>query len=633
MTNERISSLAPSVYDPTLLVPTVDLGQPSGSQNTHIALSDLAAAIGMQTVSVSSLGLIVPNGTRNDTTNVLAYQLTDPTNTSNAMLLSVEFSIQTNIGTLFNYAIFNGNPTAGGAVISQNAIPILTTNNNFCIVGYSAAPGMEFANSANGFLLNSELKAGIYVQIQNLTSSGFAFDAAFDFMLMPSGSTVALPIYDPPVFTTTIPLASLMTVDVGPGQTFPEMADAMPYVAPGFTMNVHSGSYYKPFIVPTGYDGFTIQAAAGASADTITCNGRGGYYTGLMYDYTAWTGNLAYSGTGPKNPFRLAQGKGFALVQCGGTVSGLGFRDCGGGYTYDLSHAGMPTSYEADVPSAVIDGIVVWERMGGEAAVYVINANSGTSTFTTNITRCTFDGGANGIFVPNFSSGGGPGTGNQVGNLTLNIDHCDFSTHFPCGNTDGGLAHNVYVNAQFVNVTNSNFYGCYANTLKSRSPNLTITNCFLESWCGRCIDWPEGGNLVVNNTTFTQKFVPSTETTTNYIGMAAENNYGILEIGGMVPAQFNNCTLNIGRYSTYFLMHYGQSGVFTNVTQTFFPNIGNAGGADAISASLAYDTVDSTVGTMTGVFIGINSAPSIAPATVSSATSMPTPRTPMHNAA
>jgi hypothetical protein len=140
------------------------------------------------------------------------------------------------------------------------------------------------------------------------------------------------------------PAASLKAVIVGPGRTYTEPADAIPYLASGFNMTVLAGTYYKPFDIPNTLTKWTITGAGGGK--TIF-DGRGGVGSG----------------------YRLSWGKGFIHAQSPGTISNIVFQGGGGG------------DRKAD----------------GEAGVY---AELFTVPGTITINKCLFQNNENGIFVP-----------------------------------------------------------------------------------------------------------------------------------------------------------------------------------------------------------------------------------------
>lgn len=493
-----------------------------------------SGAAGVQTVEVGVQNLSIPASLVKDTAvATMLYQVTDPADVNNLLLLGIEIQYEDVIGAKFTYELWAGDPTELGSQLLATAGQDI----------FMTAQTNTFTSSAAAYLSNADLRTGLWINVINRLTSPVKFSAKLTFAeFLPPASPVTLPPYVPGSFSYTGPL-NLSVVDVGPGQTFPEMADAMPFVAPGFLMRVHAGAYYKPFRVPQGMNGFVITAAPGTTADDIICNGRGGWVSGEPL----WMVNEP-PGDGPVNPFRLAQGKGFILTNSPGTIRGLSFWNCGGAYGAKLAD----------------------NYSDAEAGIY---AESFAAPGDLHVEHCTFDGNEDGIFVP-------PVTGNGA-NVRLYIDHCDFSFQLENGVAPDGLSHNVYVNGLEVHATNSNFYGCQGNSFKSRSPLVTIDACFIEAGGGRGLDFADGGSLTVTNTIFSQKTAGQQH---NYIGLANEN-----QNNGPAHATFSACTLRVRRGDSMFLIkgtgsygHFSPAGG-TPCTVEWFTG-------DDPNVSLNYDT-------------------------------------------
>ena len=471
----------------------------------------------------------------------LAYQVTDANDTSDLLMLSLEIKDVTGIGSKFNYALWTGNPLTPNSTAQRlfsSSSPIITGGGNY---------NSDFTSSATAYILNNGLKTGIYLVITNLLTSQIQMGFKLNFLKIPPViNPVSLPDYAGAAFVYTGTIG-LNTAEVGPGQTFPEIADAIPNLAPGFTINVHPGTYFKPFRIPPGMDGWTIQAAPGATADDIICNGRGGWLTG----YPLWLDNNPST---PVNPYRLKFGKAFALVNSPGTIRGLGFWYCGGAYGRSV----IGNNGELNLGQ-------------GEAGIY---AEGFISLSTLTISHCTFDGNANGIFTPHGNAG------DPAFNVILNIDHCDFSAQVQNGATVDGLSHNVYISNHQIIVDTCNFYDCNGNSFKSRSPNVAISNSFLMQGAGRAIDFPDGGLLAVSNSTFSQKAYTGGGTRIhNFIGIANESSGN-----GRGDATFTNCTVDIA-YEATFLMRSGSTAVWTTPTINWY----SSNGVDHSSQEFTYD--------------------------------------------
>ena len=155
----------------------------------------------------------------------------------------------------------------------------------------------------------------------------------------------------------------LTTVTVGPGQTFTEMAYAIPCMAPGFKMTVLGGTAdVVSFDIPTGLDGWTIQGQADGKE---SLNGQGGIGGG----------------------HRLAWGKGCIHARSPGRVYGIVLTGCGGADNVGDGEAGLYGEAFLAPGTLVADHVM-------------------------------FQSNENGAFVPGMGVGGA--------NVTLDIESCDF---------------------------------------------------------------------------------------------------------------------------------------------------------------------------------------------------------------
>lgn len=524
------------------------------------ALSNLSVSAG--NVSVVEIGN-ASGATFDGSTNAglvkafPVYQVTDVNDHSDLLMLSVDMKVLSSIGAKFHYDIWQGDPTV------SNDGPKLLVVGNDVLAGTGGYHG-EFQDAATSYVPNAALRDGIFIVITNLLSSPFTLAYKLDFAKFPP-PTSPVTLADPSssTFTYTGP-NGLTTAHVGPGQTFPQPADAIAHMsttAP-WTMILHPGTYYRGCVIPAGMDGFTITASSDGNADNVICDGRGGWVTGVPL----WLTDDP-PGSGPVNPFRLQQGKGFFLVFSAGTISKISFWNCGGAYGR----------------SVVFDN-VQYNTGDAESGIY---AQSFTSAGTLTIDRCTFDANENGIFVPK--------TGGE--NITLHLTNCDFSHASFNGLSIDGLSHNVYIQAAHCIIDNCNFFDCNGNSFKCRSPVLDINNSMFMQGLGRAIDYPDGGTLTVNNTHFLQRtWDPGVTRIHNFIGLANENGSnapGGTGTAGAV-ATFNNCTVDVA-YDAVFLIHFGATGVWSGTTINWYHD-----GVDV--PDFGYDTDHgSDVGGITGL--------------------------------
>lgn len=490
----------------------------------------------------------------------LVYQVVDVNDHSDLLMLSVDMKVLSSIGAKFHYDIWQGDPT--GSNPSDARLLVIGNDVLAGLSGYHA----EFQDAATSYVPNAALRQGIFLVITNLLSSPFTLAYKLDFAKFPPPSSV-ITLADPSTssFTYTGP-DGLTTAHVGPGQTFPQPADAIAHMsttAP-WTMILHPGTYYRGCTIPAGMDGFTITASSDGNADNIICDGRGGWVTGVPL----WLGDDP-PGSGPVNPFRLAQGKGFFLAHSPGTISKIGFWNCGGAYGRSVVYNG-----------------VQYNTGDAESGIY---AEFFTSPGTFTIDRCTFDACENGVFIPKI---GGE-------NITFHLTNCDFSAAAPNGLSTDGLSHNVYIQAAHSIVDNCNFFDCNGNSFKSRSPVLDISNSMMMQGLGRAIDYPDGGTLTVNNVHFVQKIWGAGETRIhNFIGLSNENPSNTPGGAGTPAAlaTFTNCTIDIA-YDATFLIHYGGLATWTGTTYNWYHESADPGGP-----AFSYDTDHgSDVGGVTGL--------------------------------
>lgn len=231
-------------------------------------------------------------------------------------------------------------------------------------------------------------------------------------------------------------------------------------VQDGGTIQIDAGDQYEPCDIPPVFASpITIQGTKSGSTLATIMDGRGGFGSGAA--------------------FRLSFGKGFIHTRTPCTIKNIAFKNCGG---------------------ADNDG-------DGEAAIYV---EAFWLTGTATVQNCSFDNNENGLFAP------------QNANISVVLTGCDFGFDKPNGASNDGFSHDFYLNCQNVTVTNCFFYGSIANCLKSRSPNLTINNCYISHLGDRALDYPEGGTLAISNTIITSQNRGALDVVANYIGYGNE---------------------------------------------------------------------------------------------------------------
>lgn len=243
------------------------------------------------------------------------------------------------------------------------------------------------------------------------------------------------------------PAGQQQTVQVGPTRAFVEPADAVDSVAPGGTMVLDDGVYTKAFHCGGG---ITIKSASG---NPFKCyfDGRGG------------------NGGG----HRMAWGKG--MIHCDGsagnaTFDGIGFRNCG-----------SPAS---------------GDNYSNEAALW-FGDSDGSYDFKMTVRRCSFDGGANGVFTSGDSR------------LTVIETECIFGFIAPTGqnayaNGSGGHpAHDNYLECGTVEVSGCYFYGSIGHNVKLRTAKWNVHDnpCMMQDG-GRAVDAADGGTGNISGNTF-----------------------------------------------------------------------------------------------------------------------------------
>jgi hypothetical protein len=309
--------------------------------------------------------------------------------------------------------------------------------------------------------------------------------------------------------------AGLPQVPVGPTRTFTTLAAAVAGTTGPQEFILDDGVHQNVASIPQGRNGFIVRSASG-NPSQCKMDGQGG-------------GN-----DGAPGRILLAGQKGIIRAMSPGTVKGIGFINGGG----------------ADL---VADG---------EAGLYVENfASRGTLT----VQDCMFDANENGIFAPTVAGAGV--------NVDLVVNNCEFGYITSNGQTQDGFSHDVYVSCQTVTFIGCRFPGgLYGNTIKSRSPALTVNNCWVAARAGRAIDYPEGGTLVVNGGTFTSRstaganfFSYAIENANNYtagvtpnpiftgtrfVVARANTTWNIATAGTTV--QFSGCTLDWASSNAYF---------------------------------------------------------------------------------
>lgn len=302
-------------------------------------------------------------------------------------------------------------------------------------------------------------------------------------------------------------------------------------LADGGTVNFSAGTQYEPSDVPPVFASpITIQG-------TVSGDGAG-----------LESGMDGRGGVGSGAAFRLSFGKGILHVRTPCTIKSLAFRNGGG----------------AD------------QTGDAEAGVYVESLWV-NSPATVTIQGCSFDNNENGIFAP------------QNANINLVITSCDFGFEAPNGNTPDGESHDMYCNTQTVTVNNSNFYGSLANCIKSRAPTLTVNNSYISHLLDRCVDYPEGGLLTINNSILTSQSRDGQLTVANYIGYQSEptrttintpQNVTIAD-SWVTTNRFDDAwwispaiTVNVNNSIIQYCDSQGQSAAFFTLDLTDSPHLG-----------------------------------------------------------
>jgi hypothetical protein len=279
---------------------------------------------------------------------------------------------------------------------------------------------------------------------------------------------------------------ALPIVRVGPARTYTTLAAAFAAVSGPAEFILDNGTYQSVADTGTGRSGFIVRSDS-LNPRLCLLDGRGGIGAG----------------------FNLAGGKGVLRVQSPGTVRGIGFIGGGGA---DLAH-------------------------DGEAGLYAENF---PAVSTLSVTDCRFDDCENGIFVP--SSGSGlPGE-----NVNLVVTNCEFGYDSSNGTSETGGSHDVYVSGRTSAFVNCRFPGGdWGNTIKSRSPILSIVDCWIAANAGRAIDYPDGGTLTVTDSTLSS----AAGANPNFFGYANENENN--HVVGVTPDPvFTGCTIVATRAST-----------------------------------------------------------------------------------
>lgn len=177
---------------------------------------------------------------------------------------------------------------------------------------------------------------------------------------------------------------------------------------------------------------------------------------------------------------RLAWGKGFFHVSTGpATIKDVGFIDT-------LRDPGGTSDGEDSVYGEGWTGLLTFERVA-------------------------LDGQENGVFAPIGATGMG-----------VLIDQCVFGRNRANGNNDG-RSHDIYVCGASLTVTSSVFCGTSrGNTIKSRSPKVSVSNSYVGRTNGRWIDLP-------GNTAFTSQG----NTYVTEVGAGSGNAIGVFDEGDM----------------------------------------------------------------------------------------------------
>lgn len=499
-------------------------------------------------------GMVVSGGI-GVTTSQQVYVQTNPNGIVDIAVLSVAIYVTTNIGQNFSVSIYDGDPTAGGNLIS---ISPTTTN-----------PVFNFPYSV---YINRLVARPVFVQINNEASSGFTCSVFIKCAEYVNNAPTPPVIAGPEIYSGPL----LSRVDVGPstsmttsGQTtsgnvllFSSTTGVVNGMAVTGT-NIQAGTTVTSFVANTSVtlsQSVSGTVASGATiiigwpfdvpaygVQAIADGGTMYIHAGTYFTFNVPSrGTLGYTitGDGPSQTiidgrggigggFRLSFGKGAMHTEANGTISNIGFINGGG-----------------------------LDRVGdGEAGLY---AELFPSLGTLFVTNCWFNNNENGIFV----AAGSPGA-----NVNLVIDNCQFGNLSPNGQSQDGLSHDFYCNGNSVTVQNNTLmYGNpYGNTAKSRAITSTFNNSNLIAWSGRAIDCPSGGHLSVSNCTFSSN--PGANT--NLISYGEENI-----ASGAFNSTLTNCTLNISRYqSTVWNGASGTTMAFSGTTVNYSQNLGFLAGS------------------------------------------------------
>lgn len=289
----------------------------------------------------------------------------------------------------------------------------------------------------------------------------------------------------------------------------------------GGTIQLTAENHYAPCNIPQCFSHLTIKGTRTTPFQIGTvCSGRGGVGAG----------------------FRLSFGKGFIHTQSACTIQDIHFIECGG----------------ADLVG------------DGEAAVY---AETFIQEGTLLVQNCMFDYNENGVFTPHvYNSGTAAADPTSIDGgyfIHVVIDHCDFGRISPNGGSLDGESHDFYLSSLSVNIKNSFFYGSIGNDLKCRSGFLTVQNSFVAHWQDRCIDYPNGGALVIQDSIFTNTYRDNVGTISNYIGFA---NEGALNTS--VNPQFTNTWFTTGRYQDTWWMDDSVTAQWVDCPMNLLPQFG-----------------------------------------------------------
>lgn len=432
--------------------------------------------------------------------DVLAYTPTKPGN--NVMVYALEIKLATLGGGSYSYEVWMGNPATTGRRVYDGLLGGIVTAYNHSMPQTLLA----MASAGNTELWVRFIQQGSFKILANMRIVAEEFEKT---------------IQELPGYVTPPPYVGprKMLVEVGPNGEFEEPRYAIRALADGGTMVLESGNrFFLPFSVggfnpdsvpeqftsynpgdpnPGRFNHFTIRGD-GDTYDTV-CDGRGGY------------------GPGPTHPYALAYGKGWIYTQCPYTVQNINFIQCGGADLFDDGEAALRSESFAEV--GWID-----------------------------VQHCAFDRNENGIFIANNNSNGSPGI-----NVCVRIDHCDFGMRASNGSTGMGLTHDLYVNGDQLEVTNSHFFGTRSeysygggssgNCIKSRARKVTIEDTWVNHGQGRCFDRPEGGETYVRRV----KMGAMDGSVSNMIGYNNESDPNNAPQGAFDVA-FENCTIYASRF-------------------------------------------------------------------------------------